>query len=28
MAVISLGYRAQEPSRPERRQLNEIVKFF
>ena len=28
MAVISLGYRAQEPSRPERRPLDDIVKFF
>ena len=28
MAVISLGYRAGEPNRPERRPLNEIVKFF
>lgn len=28
MAVIALGYRAEEPNRPERRDLNEIVKFF
>lgn len=28
MAVISLGYRAEEPKRPERRALDEIVKFF
>ena len=28
MAVISLGYRAEEPNRPERRPLDEIVKFF
>lgn len=28
MAVISLGYRAQEPNRPERRPLDEVVKFF
>ena len=28
MAVISLGYRAQEPSRPVRRELDDIVKFF
>ena len=28
MAVISLGYRAEEPNRPERRPLEEIVKFF
>jgi nitroreductase len=28
MAVISLGYRASEPNRPERRPLDEIVKFF
>ena len=28
MAVISLGYRAQEPSRPERRNLDDIAKFF
>lgn len=28
MAVISLGYRADEPNRPERRNLDEIVKFF
>ena len=28
MAVISLGYRAQQPSRPERRPLDDIVKFF
>ena len=28
MAVISLGYRAGEPSRPDRRPLEDIVKFF
>ena len=28
MAVIALGYRAEEPNRPERRGLDEIVKFF
>ena len=28
MAVIALGYRAQDPKRPERRPLEEIVKFF
>lgn len=28
MAVISLGYRAQEPNRPERRPLDEIAKFY
>ena len=28
MAVISLGYRASEPSRPEHRPLDEIVKFY
>ncbi len=28
MAVISLGYRAQEPNRPERRPLDEVVSFF
>ena len=28
MAVISLGYRAEEPNRPERKDLDEIVKFF
>ena len=28
MAVISLGYRAEEPNRPVRRNLDEIVKFF
>ena len=28
MAVISLGYRASEPTRPDRRPLDEIVKFF
>lgn len=28
MAVISLGYRASEPNRPGRRDLDEIVKFF
>ena len=28
MAVISLGYRASEPNRPERRPLEDIAKFF
>ena len=28
MAVISLGYRAQEPNRPVRRELDDIAKFF
>ena len=28
MAVIALGYRAQEPGRPERRPLEDIVRFF
>lgn len=28
MAVIALGYRAQDPVRPDRRPLDEIVKFF
>ena len=28
MAVIALGYRAEEPNRPERKSLDEIVKFF
>ena len=28
MAVISLGYRDSEPTRPDRRPLDEIVKFF
>lgn len=28
MAVISLGYRAGEPNRPERRPLDDIVKFY
>lgn len=28
MAVIALGYRAEEPNRPERRSLDEVVKFF
>ena len=28
MAVISLGYRSGEPNRPERRPLDDIVKFF
>ena len=27
MAVIALGYRAEEPSRPARRELDEIVRF-
>ena len=28
MAVIALDYRAEEPNRPERKNLDEIVKFF
>ena len=28
MAVIALGYRADDPDRPERRPLNEIVRFY
>lgn len=28
MAVISLGYRADEPNRPGRMDFNEMVKFF
>ncbi len=28
MAVIALGYRAEEPNRPERKSLEEILKFF
>jgi nitroreductase len=28
MAVIALGYRAEEPKRPVHRELDEIVKFF
>ena len=28
MAVIALGYRAEEPTHPDRRDLNDIVKFF
>ncbi len=28
MAVIALGYRAEEPNRPERKNLDDIVKFF
>lgn len=28
MAVIALGYRAEEPNRPARRELDDIVKFF
>ena len=28
MAVISLGYRAEEPKRPNHRELDEIVKFY
>lgn len=28
MAVIALGYRAEEPNRPERRPLDEIVSFY
>ena len=28
MAVIAVGYRAQEPNRPARKDLDEIVKFF
>lgn len=28
MAVIALGYRAEEPNRPERKNIDDIVKFF
>ncbi|WP_051523111.1 MULTISPECIES: nitroreductase family protein [unclassified Prevotella] len=28
MAVISLGYRAEEPNRPERKPLDDVVKFY
>ena len=28
MAVISLGYRASDPNRPDRKSISEIVKFF
>ena len=28
MAVIALGYRSEEPNRPERKNLDEILKFF
>ena len=28
MAVIALGYRAQEPQRPQRRPLEDVVRFF
>lgn len=28
MAVISLGYRASEPNRPSRRDIDEVVKFY
>jgi nitroreductase len=28
MAVISLGYRASDPNRPDRKSANEVVKFF
>ncbi len=28
MAVIALGYRAEEPNRPERKNLDEVAKFF
>lgn len=28
MAVIALGYRAEEPNRPERKSMEEVVKFF
>lgn len=28
LAVISLGYRAEEPNRPERRPLDDVVKFY
>lgn len=28
MAVIAVGYRAEDPERPERRDLDEVVKFF
>lgn len=27
MAVIALGYRAEEPNRPERKNQNEVVRF-
>ncbi len=28
MAVIALGYRAEEPNRPERKNLDEVIRFF
>lgn len=28
MAVISLGYRAEEPKQPQHRALDEIVRFY
>jgi nitroreductase len=28
MAVIALGYRSEEPRRPERRSVDEVTKFF
>lgn len=28
MAVIALGYRAEEPNRPERKNLDDVVRFF
>lgn len=28
MAVIALGYRAEEPNRPVRKDLDEVVRFF
>lgn len=28
MAVIALGYRAEEPNRPERKAFDEVVRFF
>ena len=28
MAVIALGYRAEEPNRPERKNLDEVVRFY
>lgn len=28
MAVIALGYRAEEPNRPERKKLDEVVRFY
>lgn len=28
MAVIALGYRADEPNRPERKNLDEVIRFY